>query len=208
MKKLPLIIMLLLLYKAYGQSGNPQTATVQGQQVDTIDYSYLKFTDLNDYYESKGVNIVSADNPDLYTPYRWGGKSKNGTDCSGFVSSMLNKLYNYNLGGAASDLYKKCDDVIPTELQEGDLLFFNINGQYMSHVGIYLQNGMFAHAAVHGGVIVSSMDEKYYQQWFYKAARVRSDQDNPAEKKVVNTTSPKPEHKPITSLFRKKKKTT
>ena len=63
--------------------------------------------------------------------------------------------------------------MIPTELQEGDLLFFNINGRYMYHVGIYLQNGMFAHAAVHGGVIVSSMDEKYYQRWFYKAGRLK-----------------------------------
>ena len=151
------------------------------QRVDTIDYSYLKFGELNDYYMSKGVSVVNADNPDFYfeifdwlnTPYRWGGKSKSGVDCSGFVAALINKLYNQKLGGATGDLYKKCEDVIPTELQEGDLLFFNINGKFMSHVGIYLQNGMFAHAAVHGGVIVSSMDDKYYQQWFYKAARLK-----------------------------------
>ena len=151
------------------------------QRVDTIDYSYLKFTDLYDYYQSKGINVVNADNPDLYfeifdwlyTPYHWGGKSKKGIDCSGFVSVVFNKLYNRKLGGAAGDIFKKCDEVIPTELQEGDLLFFNINGRYLYHVGIYLQNGMFAHAAVHGGVIVSSMSEKYYQRWFYKAGRVK-----------------------------------
>ncbi len=152
------------------------------QQVDSIDYSYLKFGDVNDYYQSKGINLVNADKPDLYfeifdwlnTPYHWGGKTKSGVDCSGFVSFVYNKLYNEQLGGSAGDIFKKCDEVIPTELQEGDLLFFNINGHYLYHVGIYLQNGMFAHAAVHGGVIVSSMDEKYYQRWFYKAGRVKS----------------------------------
>lgn len=152
-----------------------------GQRVDTIDYSYLKFTDLYDFYTSKGINVVNADNPDLYfeifdwlnTPYHWGGKSKSGIDCSGFVAMLMNKLYSQKLSGAAGDIYKKCEDVIPTDLQEGDLLFFNINGRYMYHVGIYLQNGMFAHAAVHGGVIVSSMEEKYYQRWFYKAGRVK-----------------------------------
>jgi len=153
------------------------------QRVDTIDYSYLKFNDLYDFYESKGINIVNADNPDiyfeifdwLYTPYHWGGHSRSGIDCSGFVAHVFNKLYNKTLHGAVGDIYKLCDDVIPTELQEGDLLFFNINGHYMYHVGIYLQNGMFAHAAVHGGVIVSSMDEKYYQRWFYKAGRLRDE---------------------------------
>jgi lipoprotein Spr/probable lipoprotein NlpC len=151
--------------------------------VDTIDYSFLKFSDVYDFYRSKGINIINADNPDLYfeiyswlnTVYRWGGKSKSGTDCSGFVGSLLNKLYSLQLCGSAGDIFKKCDEVLPTELREGDLLFFNINGHYLYHVGIYLQNGMFAHAAVHGGVIVSSMEEKYYQRWFYKAGRIKTD---------------------------------
>jgi hypothetical protein len=170
MKRLLVICIMSLFFSA-----------AHSQRVDTIDYSYLKFDDLYDYYESKGISIINADNPDvyfeifdwLYTPYRWGGHTKNGVDCSGFVSFLFNKLYGTKLSGAVGDIYKKCEDVIPTELQEGDLLFFNINGHYMYHVGVYLQNGMFAHAAVHGGVIVSSMDEKYYQRWFYKAGRLK-----------------------------------
>jgi probable lipoprotein NlpC len=184
------------------------------QRLDTIDYSYLKFTDVDDYYQSKGINIVNADNPDLFfeiydwlnTPYHWGGKSKSGTDCSGFVSSLLNRLYRGGLCGAAGDLYRKCDDVIPTELQEGDLLFFNINGQYMSHVGIYLQNGMFAHAAVHGGVIVSSMKEKYYQLWFYKAGRIRNEEDTSPQKRIISPSPQPPSSTAAKSSGHKKKK--
>ena len=77
------------------------------------------------------------------------------------------------MGGAAGDLFKKCDEIIPADLQEGDLVFFNINGRYLFHVGIYLQNGRFVHAAVHGGVMVSSLDEPYYKRWFSKAGRLK-----------------------------------
>ena len=150
---------------------------------ESFDYSFLKFVPLDSFYKAKKVDVVSADNPDIYfevydwigTTYRWGGKTKNGIDCSGFVSMLFYKLYHCALGGAAADIYKKCHEIMPEEIKEGDLLFFNINGKYMYHVGVYLQNRMFAHAAVHGGVIVSSMDETYYKRWFYKAGRVRDD---------------------------------
>lgn len=161
------------------------------QVADTLDYSYLSFIDLHSYYQSKDINIIEAEDPNLYfeayawlgTPYRWGGKSKSGTDCSGFASSVYNRLYGTDLGGSAGDIFKKCDPVLPSELKEGDFVFFNINGHYLYHVGIYLQNGKFAHAAVHGGVMVSSLDEPYYKRWFYKAARLRptQDTDSPAE---------------------------
>jgi lipoprotein Spr/probable lipoprotein NlpC len=158
------------------------TYDVSAQEVtDTFDYSFLRFEDVHDYYTSKSINIIDADDPDLYfevydwlaTPYHWGGKSQLGVDCSGFVAAVYNKLYGSGLSGAAGDIFKKCDEVLPSELHEGDLVFFNINGHYLYHVGIYLQDGKFAHAAVHGGVMVSSLDEPYYKRWFYKAGRLK-----------------------------------
>ena len=160
------------------------SAAVAQIQPDTFDYSYLRFQQVYDYYNSKSINIVKANDPDLYfeafawlrTPYHWGGKSRKGVDCSGFTALVCNKLYGTHLSGAAGDIFKKCDEIVPADLQEGDLVFFNINGRYLFHVGIYLQNGRFAHAAVHGGVMVNSLDEPYYKRWFSKAGRLKHEE--------------------------------
>jgi hypothetical protein len=188
MKHLFLIFLIITCHwVAIGQKADGKQKTENRKQktvsVDTIDYSYLKFDTLYHFYLSKGINIIKADNPDLYfevfdwlnSPYCWGGKSKKGTDCAGFVSTLINKLYTQKLGGSAGDIFKKCDEVPVAELKEGDLLFFNIYGRSFYHVGIYLQNGKFAHAAVHGGVIISSLEEKYYKRWFYKAGRMKGE---------------------------------
>jgi murein DD-endopeptidase / murein LD-carboxypeptidase len=57
-------------------------------------------------------------------------------------------------------------------MKEGDLVFFKIKKNIISHVGIYLGNGKFAHASMHSGIIVSDLDEPYYKKYFYKATRV------------------------------------
>lgn len=149
-------------------------------QSDSLDYSYLSFNKLYDYFKNKQINLLDSYKPDLYfevfdwlgTPYRLGGKSKNGIDCSALVASVFNKIFGTNLSGAVGDIYKKCTDISKSDLIEGDLVIFNIRGRYMSHIGIYLQNNKFIHATVHGGVMVNDLDDPYYKGYFYKAARL------------------------------------
>lgn len=149
-------------------------------QKDSLDYSYLSFNKIYDYFNTKKISLLSSYSPDLFfeafdwlgTPYHFGGKSKNGIDCSGFVAKVFKKVFGITLLGSCRDIYQQCTAINKEELTEGDLVFFNIRGKYLSHIGIYLQNNKFIHASVHGGVIVDDLDSPYYKNYFFKAARL------------------------------------
>lgn len=130
-----------------------------------------------------GLNPDSIREPALYlaiepwigTPYRYAGKTKYGIDCSGFSNVIYTQVYCTPLSGGSSDIFKTVDMVEESDLQEGDLVFFRINPRYtVSHVGVYLGNGRFAHASVNRGVIISDLDEPYYRKHFKSGGRIRS----------------------------------
>ncbi|HTL83030.1 MAG TPA: NlpC/P60 family protein, partial [Bacteroidia bacterium] len=107
------------------------------------------------------------------TPYHRGGTTKSGVDCSGFVGKMYVSAYNIHLAGSALNLYSQCDTVPRSELKEGDMLFFKIRKGQISHVAIYLGNNKFAHATVHGGVMIDDLSEPYYRKYFYRGGRLK-----------------------------------
>src|SRR3546814_16709292 len=91
------------------------------------------------------------------TPYRFGGNSEGGIDCSRFVNRAYEFVYNSFLGGKTSrDIYKELTEIISTEqLKEGDFVFFKIRRRYISHIGIYLGDNKFVHASRSQGVTIS-----------------------------------------------------
>lgn len=113
----------------------------------------------------------------LHTRYRFGGTSRKGTDCSGFVYRLYQAVYDTNIGRQSSaDLMSKTARVAKSDLQEGDLVFFNIRnrrGGRASHVGVYLEDGKFAHATTRNGVIISRLSEPYYKRTYLGAGRVK-----------------------------------
>ncbi|MBI3502586.1 MAG: C40 family peptidase [Bacteroidetes bacterium] len=106
-------------------------------------------------------------------PYQYGGKSKSGIDCSGFVSALYKNVYGKEFSGSAESMCRQCRKISSAALQQGDLVFFNIDSNGISHVGIYLQNNKFVHATVKGGVMINDLNETYYRKTFESAGRMK-----------------------------------
>ncbi|MDL2215256.1 NlpC/P60 family protein [Dysgonomonas sp. OttesenSCG-928-M03] len=112
----------------------------------------------------------------LGTPYRYGGNTKKGTDCSGFVGQVYRRVYGKELERSSDNQAKKnVREIRKGSLEPGDLVFFRTlrNSKKIDHVGIFLKNGRFIHASTSKGVIVSSLDEEYYRKNWQKGGRVK-----------------------------------
>lgn len=112
----------------------------------------------------------------LDTPYKYGGNTLNGIDCSALTQSVYQDALNINLNRTARDQFTQGKAISKDELQFGDLVFFNTRRRVRpGHVGIYIGDGLFAHASSKGGVMISSIDESYYSKRFMSARRIVDD---------------------------------
>jgi len=108
----------------------------------------------------------------LGAPYRLGGFSIRGIDCSGLVKKVY-EAFNIYLPRTAFEQSHVGMRVSRSELVEGDLLFFNTRRSF-GHVGIYIGNNKFLHAASRKrGVRVDSLNEPYYNRRFVRAVRLK-----------------------------------
>jgi cell wall-associated NlpC family hydrolase len=108
----------------------------------------------------------------LATPYRFGGSSHQGIDCSSFVRNVFREI-NIDLPRTAREQYRLGDKVAPGELQSGDLLFFRTYAKYPSHVGIYLGDHKMIHASPRSRrVVITSVDAPYFRSRFIGAKRL------------------------------------
>jgi lipoprotein Spr len=109
----------------------------------------------------------------LGTPYKYGGTSKSGADCSGFAGQVYSAAYGKTIGRSSRDIFDQCREVPKVSLREGDFVFFKIKSKKISHVGIYLTQGYFIHASTSKGVIVSNLNEEYYQKTYAGGGRLK-----------------------------------
>ncbi|MBI5473310.1 MAG: C40 family peptidase, partial [Ignavibacteriae bacterium] len=96
--------------------------------------------------------------------YRYGGSTKKGLDCSGFTCQVYKTAAEKLLPRSTTEQFKIGDRIAKDELKFGDLVFFNTTGRSPSHVGIYIEDGIFAHASVVEGVTLSSLESTYYKK--------------------------------------------
>ncbi len=109
----------------------------------------------------------------LGTKYRSGGTTTNGFDCSGFTMYVFKHL-GINLPHQSGSQFTMGTSVSRSDLRAGDLVFFNTSGSGVSHVGIYVGDGKFAHASTSRGVVVSSLSDSYYVNRYVGAKRIMS----------------------------------
>jgi cell wall-associated NlpC family hydrolase len=121
----------------------------------------------------QGVSEVSQRY--LGVTYRYGGTTANGLDCSGFVQIVFAEM-GLKLPRTSALQFQAGIAITREDLTEGDLVFFDTTGRGVSHVGIYLKDNQFIHAASNPGkVTISSLTEKYWQPKYLGARRVLTD---------------------------------
>lgn len=107
------------------------------------------------------------------TPYRYGGMSHRGIDCSGFVYRTFSERFNLQLPRSTSQQSKIGHEIDADALSPGDLVFFKTGrGTGGMHVGIYDSNGLFIHASTSRGVIRSSLNNVYWRKVYWQARRL------------------------------------
>lgn len=109
----------------------------------------------------------------LNTPYLWGGTSKRGIDCSAFIQTVMYQSLGVTLPRTSLEQSQVGEPVEKSDLKFGDLIFFDtMRKGRVTHVGMYLSNGYFAHSGSKTGVAVASLDDEFYTRTFLKARRV------------------------------------
>jgi cell wall-associated NlpC family hydrolase len=108
----------------------------------------------------------------LAVPYRFGGTTLWGLDCSGFVQKTFAFL-NLDLPRSAREQFREGAKVAKADLSPGDLVFFRTYAEYPSHVGIYLGDNRFVHASSRERMVtVESLDTPYYVKRYIGAKRM------------------------------------
>src|ERR1700761_3185257 len=176
MKKVTIVIALFFsVLAAQAQtkiSPNPSDEKVPDEQ-ESLAKDYLS--------QIMGVALSATSNMKLFhfvydwigTPYRFGGTSRHGIDCSAFTKELYSQVFNMDIERSSRDIFSMVSPVRRDDLQEGDLVFFKIHSRRISHVGVYLGNNRFAHASSRG-VAINSLDDAYYSRYFYRGGRLLS----------------------------------
>ncbi len=130
-------------------------------------------------FTQKIDDILSEAESYLGTPYRYGGTTRSGIDCSAFVLSVFGAVAGLNLPRVAASQAQEGERIEKEELQKGDLVFFSHGRGRISHVGIVEEVNAdgevrFIHAATSRGVMVSSLNDSYWGPKYRFGKRIMS----------------------------------
>ena len=162
-------------------SGLKTTRDVSIEKISSLQFKYAQLLNRN-VEDVKNIPLYSFIDEWMEAPYHYGGTNKNGIDCSGLSCQLMRNVFTVNLPRTAREQYNISSKIGKEAMQEGDLVFFNIS-RGISHVGVYLGDNYFVHASLNNGVIISNLEEPYYNRHFVGAGRVSGNDNTTA---VIN----------------------
>ena len=145
--KIASVLMLLFLMSSCGSS-KKTTGIITIQ--DKLEVEYQKY---------KGI------------PYKYGGTTKRGFDCSGFVNAVYFNAFNIDLPRTTTLMSKEGEKKSKSNLKSGDLVFFRPSRKYM-HMGIYVGDGQFMHSSTSKGIIKSKLNNLYWKNKYRFSRRI------------------------------------
>jgi cell wall-associated NlpC family hydrolase len=165
MVKWPLLFILLLSLVACAGKQQPVT------QVPPATTDLKPSFPANKAAENPGAQALSIARKMLGTPYLYGGDDPKGFDCSGLVRYAFNKS-GVELPRTSREIFRVSQKIDPKTIAPGDLVFFAISANKVSHVGIYAGHGRFIHSPSSGkGVSYASTENPYWQKRLVAAGR-------------------------------------
>ena len=111
----------------------------------------------------------------LGVPYKWGGTTRQGMDCSAFARAIYRETYGVELPRTSKQMYQLGQKISPQRnLKSGDLVFFKntYSGPGVSHVGVYISDGRFAHASSSAGGVITGLESSYFKKRYAGARRI------------------------------------
>ena len=171
-----LLLLFLFLYSGLAQAAPVST---DDDELESFINQSLVLSQINHIGQSVGhqasdlvVNAMGF----LGVPYKRGGTGSNGFDCSGFVRAIYENTLGLVLPHNAKAQAAATEHIERSELQPGDLVFFNTLRRTFSHVGIYVGDGKFIHSPRVGGEVrIENMSDSYWRKRFNGARRVNTD---------------------------------
>ncbi|MEH6450286.1 MAG: NlpC/P60 family protein [Oleispira sp.] len=167
MNRLTLIVFLGFYLSACSSipKSSPETVvsssaiTPAGDRIDMANHAQVRNQLLEQLSEWQGV------------PYRYGGLSKKGVDCSGFIYLTFAEEFGIRIPRTTKSQVLKGTVIEQSDLLPGDLVFFN-TGYNQRHIGIYVGKKQFIHASSSRGVMLSRLDNPYWQSAYWHSRRV------------------------------------